>query len=1092
MTVQILIDLEPEFIEDLNDAIKNSLAENYTPRQIKRAQTLIEDKCSQIRVEVLGDEVIGHLELGSGKIRTATVGIDLPLFGREYGLYRCSCLGDAKIFEEVKCEHLAAIELSLSDYIEGTYKQKILDPESRLDLFLKEVESIKKNQKEKSSITAPFKYAFSFELETSKIQPIRVYSKTNKDKHDIKQSSWKQVFKDFEILANEDRVALAFVNRDDEFPIHDCHGFIRSLAYHEGKFFLKAASGYQAFKVSESTPLFSLKKTITNAESVFSIVAVIGESCLTNFELATLEDDLLLCSPKIPPQESPAQCYLLKISPRVLQFIKSLDSNPMEFREKEIANQIDKLISIQKLLPVDLNVLPTKTLLSEFIVRITPFETGASKIEFLTKTFNNYHPNASGPVEIFAKRGLDILRFVRDLDEERYFARRMRKFLNLDFVFSPEENTFILPNIACLLSLVDRMNRLPEKSGILLEWPKNKSTQQIQQLTIANAEPDQLNVKIENKNGWFQFHGKVEIDGTVIELKELLKSISENQKYVQLSEEKWLKLSEKLRKRLKTISAFSFEDTFGLTAKNAIIASENDTIIDIADEVPKELLAARNTLKTKQYFPVPKDLHANLRHYQIVGFQWMRSLYEWSMGGCLADDMGLGKTLQAIALLLDVKQEGRSLIICPTSLISNWAQEIHKFAPNLKSSVYWGPNRHKESLLSSSYSDVIITSYGTALNDQDTINSYKWNVIVFDEAQAVKNSKTNQAQLIQSVQARCKFALSGTPIENNLSELWSILHAISPRILGPWNSFQTQFVQKIEEPNRDHSCTPTKARLQDIIKPFVLRRLKQDYLHELPDKQICDLRIQLSEDEMKFYEAARQLAIEEFDDRDDKTENENTKAPDGTRAAKASTTHVLASLSRLRQIACSPHLIDPTWHGPSSKQLAIVDKIKSLSRSGHKILIFSQFTKYLRLIQTGLMQEQLKSLYLDGSHSIAERKHLVDAFQSGSFDCFLISLKAGGSGLNLTAANYVIIADPWWNPAVEKQAQDRAYRMGQSKKVTVYRMIAKGTVEEAIYKLHRRKQDLSDSIFKGEMRQKQGMKREDMVDLLLKSRELIE
>ncbi len=447
---------------------------------------------------------------------------------------------------------------------------------------------------------------------------------------------------------------------------------------------------------------------------------------------------------------------------------------------------------------------------------------------------------------------------------------------------------------------------------------------------------------------------------------------------------------------------------------------------------------------------VPDSLDATLRDYQVDGFKWLRRLAEWGVGGILADDMGLGKTLQALAVLLDRSAEGPALVIAPTSVGFNWGREAERFAPDLDVHLYRETER-EDFLPSVGPGSLVICSYGLALRDAEALAQVQWSTVVLDEAQAIKNSRSKTSKAIAGLNADWTVALTGTPVENHLGELWSLFHVVSPGVFGGWDQFRKRYAAPIEKHNDDESRHCLAERLQ----PFVLRRTKSEVLTELPPRTEMNLYVDLSPAERGEYEKVRLAALGEVE------------LIESLPTIQDQRFKILALLTRLRQISCHAGLVNKNWTESSAKLDELCRTLESLREEGHRALVFSQFTQHLALIRKQLDQQGFTYEYLDGSTAAKARQQAVDRFQSGTADAFLISLKAGGTGLNLTAADYVIHMDPWWNPAVEDQATDRAHRIGQDKPVLVYRIIAKDTIEEEILALHESKRDLVAGVMQG-------------------------
>ncbi|PYG85009.1 SNF2 family DNA or RNA helicase [Ruminiclostridium sufflavum DSM 19573] len=450
-------------------------------------------------------------------------------------------------------------------------------------------------------------------------------------------------------------------------------------------------------------------------------------------------------------------------------------------------------------------------------------------------------------------------------------------------------------------------------------------------------------------------------------------------------------------------------------------------------------------------YKIPKAINGTLRSYQKLGFKWLKTLSVYGLGGILADDMGLGKTLQVITLLQYEKQVSgtcSSIVIVPTSLIYNWCSEVNKFAPEMTITAVVGSKPERLSLIESARkSDILVTSYALIRRDIDEYKKLSFRYCILDEAQHIKNPSSQAAKAVKQLVSSNRLALTGTPMENNLTELWSVFDFILP---GYMHS-HAKFVEKYEGPI-SKGDTSALSSLSKQLKPFILRRLKQDVLTELPDKIEHVIEAELTDDQKKLYMAYLEQAKGELF----KEINEN--------GFEKSQMKILAVLTRLRQLCCHPALFVDSYKGESGKLLLLKEIIEDSLMSGHRILIFSQFTSMLAIIKEWLISSETEYLYLDGSTPAEERIHLVRGFNSGKGKVFLLSLKSGGTGLNLTGADTVIHYDPWWNPAVEDQATDRAYRIGQTKTVHVMKLVTHGTIEEKIIKLKDRKKQLVDSV----------------------------
>jgi len=605
------------------------------------------------------------------------------------------------------------------------------------------------------------------------------------------------------------------------------------------------------------------------------------------------------------------------------------------------------------------------------------------------------------------------------------------------------------------LKLVESLPSLGDEVEILWDECGEKPLTVLGHLTSKNVRVD-----ITSKRNWFGITGKCDIGGQSMSLDKLLQSLpqgadTENIRgdYVRIASGQWARVSENLRKRLERLRDVTYENRKSL----AVDATAAPAIRDLLDS-DVEVKATKNWHeclarlgRAEQLDPqLPSGLQATLRDYQIEGYKWLRRLAEWGVGGVLADDMGLGKTLQMLAVLLDRRDNGPTLVIAPTSVGFNWVRETERFAPELRPHLYRETER-ADFLPGVGPGDLVVCSYALALRDADALAKVKWGTLVMDEAQAVKNSRSKTAQAIAEFDAQWTVALTGTPVENHLGELWSLFHVVSPGVFGGWEQFRRRYALPIEK----HADPNARALLATRLQPFVLRRTKSEVLTELPPRTEMNLYVEQSAEERQQYERVRLSAIGEIDQIASLGSVQDQRFK------------LLALITRLRQFACHPGIVNKQWTGSSAKLDQLCETMMELKEEGHRALIFSQFTQHLDLIRSALDAHKISYQYLDGSTPAPARQQRVDAFQAGEGDAFLISLKAGGTGLNLTAADYVIHMDPWWNPAVEDQATDRAHRFGQDKPVMVYRIITRGTIEEEILSLHDVKRDLVASVLEG-------------------------
>lgn len=470
---------------------------------------------------------------------------------------------------------------------------------------------------------------------------------------------------------------------------------------------------------------------------------------------------------------------------------------------------------------------------------------------------------------------------------------------------------------------------------------------------------------------------------------------------------------------------------------------------------------------------MPADFKGDLRHYQKAGYNWFSFLREYNFGGCLADDMGLGKTIQTLAMLQKLKEEetekgqhSTSLIVMPTSLIYNWISEAKKFTPKLKIHAHIGSFRNKDVAHFAQY-DIIITTYGITRIDADLLQDFYFSYIVLDESQNIKNPSSKSFKAIRLLRARHRLVLSGTPVENSVSDLWAQLTFLNPGLLGSQSFFNEEYVQAIEKRKDEEKA----KKLQAIIKPFILRRTKEQVAAELPPKTEQVFYCDMSEDQASYYEKTKSAF-----------RNDLLNSLDSGHLAKKQV-QLLQGLTALRQLANHPRMIDDQYLSDSGKFDNVMEALQNVLKGGHKILVFSQFVKHLAIFKKCLEDKGIAHLYLDGSTK--NRGELVSDFQQNeNIRVFLISIKAGGVGLNLTQADYVFILDPWWNPAVEQQAVDRSHRIGQEKKVFIYKFISKDTVEEKILALQQRKKKLATNLITTEESFFKSLTKDDIAELL--------
>ncbi|MGB5548492.1 MAG: SNF2-related protein, partial [Polyangiales bacterium] len=583
-------------------------------------------------------------------------------------------------------------------------------------------------------------------------------------------------------------------------------------------------------------------------------------------------------------------------------------------------------------------------------------------------------------------------------------------------------------------------------------------------------------VRVSSGVDWLNLDMKFESGGAVVREEELRACLEHGRRLVQLEDGTYApvdpeKVGDVLTRMAEIYATAGMKDKLPLSQAGRVQDLLKMVSNAKVSASAKSLFAKIEDIDEVPSIAKPRTLKADLRPYQKDGFSWLVLLHELNTGGILADDMGLGKTIQTIALLLWAKSKYKrklNLVVAPTSVVPNWDREIRKFAPGLKTVVWQGPNRNQLAP-DLEKADVMITSYALLRRDEELLQSLDLRYVILDEAQHIKNPMSQTARSAKKLSSERRLALTGTPIENRLSELWSIFDFVSPGLLGQLKTFEERIARPI-----DRGDMETAQRLRATIKPFVMRRLKRDVAADLPDKIEQEMIVPLAEGQAKLYKQilgeVRKSVLSEVEKK-------------GISKAQI---QILAALTRLRQVACDPRLMklpDTEFDADDSGKLgALREIIDEAVDGGHRVLVFSQFVQMLNHIRTALDTDGVQYEYLDGSTK--DRLDKVDRFnEDTSVPVFLISLKAGGTGLNLTGADTVVHFDPWWNPAVEDQATDRAHRIGQTRNVNVYKLIAAGTVEEKILELSAKKRALVSNVLSTEGSPLKGLTKADVENL---------
>jgi superfamily II DNA or RNA helicase len=742
---------------------------------------------------------------------------------------------------------------------------------------------------------------------------------------------------------------------------------------------------------------------------------------------------------------------VVRVPGPVETLVRTLAAREPRLPPEAVAGLVERADRLQAVLPVELprSALGEEVPASrELVLRVEPGEGTrlVARVQVRPVKGGPALSPGEGPEHALARIGERRVFARRDFAREEAAAKALLATLPL-----PEEVHGFAVELEgdAALDLVAHLGERPPEPDVTVEWGATRRV-------TRRASGGDLRVEVTSQRDWFGLGGKLDVDGVEVELALALDAARRGTRYVEAAPGTWIALGEQLRKRLARAAEHAHVGKKGIEVSLAAAPAIEELALggELRAVARFSQLLARIRAAREVVPEVPAPLAGVLRPYQVEGFRWLARLAAWGAGGCLADDMGLGKTLQALALLLHRREAGPALVIAPTSVCGNWLRETERFtAGGLRPVIYGAlPEEERDAAVADlGPGDLLVASYGLVTRDAARLAGRRFATLILDEAQAVKNAHTARAKAVRGLDAEVTVALSGTPLENHLGELWSLFRIVLPGLLGSWERFRERFAAPIEK----EKSPERRAALAELLRPFLLRRTKGEVARELPPRTEVDVPVELSPGERRLYGEARLAAAARVAGHD------GTTAPDQRRF------EILAAITRLRLCACHPRLYDAASTLPSSKLERLVEILGELKEGGHRALVFSQFTSQLALAREALDAAGIRTLQLDGSTPAATRQARVDAFQAGEADAFLISLKAGGTGLNLTAADYVIHLDPWWNPAVEDQATDRAHRIGQTKPVTVLRLIARGTIEEAILSLHGEKRELVAAVLEG-------------------------
>ena len=745
-----------------------------------------------------------------------------------------------------------------------------------------------------------------------------------------------------------------------------------------------------------------------------------------------------------------ARATVLDATPAARDFVRRLHSRGLSFPAAATPGLLARLDGIRAVVPVALDASlrgsrvpadPTP------VVRLTPHPDGALDIAAATRPLAEgpvFGPE-DGPPELAGVRDGERVYLERDPAAEAAALAEGLAGVAPEVAASPWRARLVEPD--AVLDRVAALQAAAATGRLRVEWTRAA-------LRVAGAaQPEHLKLRVGGGQDWLGLGGALEGDGWTVEVAEALAALRAGRRYVPLEDGGFVRLTASLRARLSALDARTLTDGRGqmrlAPLSGAVLEALADAGADITAPPELALQQARIDEAAAMAPPLPAGLAATLRPYQADGVRWLQRTAHWSPGAVLADDMGLGKTLQALALLLHRAADGPALVVAPTSVGFNWLAEAARFAPGLRCRSYRGRGR-RALLTELGPGDVLVTSWDLLVRDTAALSGVAFATVVLDEAQAIKNPQTRRHRAVRDLDRGFTLALTGTPVENRSDELWSLFAAVVPGLLGARAWFHDAFARDADAAG--DPADAARSRLGGLVGPFLLRRTKAAVAPELPARTEQVLRVELSPRERRLYDATRQAAVLDMESAED----------------DAARFRMLAVLTRLRQLACHPQLVDPESRVASSKEAALVGLVDELVREGHRVLVFSQFTRHLDLAAAALRAH--RQLRLQGSTPARTRADRVRRFQAGEADVFLISLKAGGTGLNLTAATYVIHLDPWWNPAAEDQATDRAHRIGQDQPVTVYRLVAADTVEDGILEMQAAKREVVAGLLGGAAR----------------------
>lgn len=964
------------------------------------------------------------------------------------------------------CKHIGSTFYKFAEAVEEKIKSKEdnkkitnFDEIDYSEVLLREINKFVNNNKEKANLQVNitkneiardiFYYEIDLKIGTKKYYVVKNIAELINARKNKKTISYGKEFKydpDIHYFSDADERILNFIEEyvslnepfEREYSVHR----VTNSVFGNNKTLFLPQSALRRFLNNINGKHITFTN---NIETLY--LEVLEEDLPIKFNIREENGEIKICEDKELPQsmtyKGDVYLYDNKIylpSEKQIKYYKCINEilrkeESISFKDKKKQEVFNKVIPVLEIISSDINI---EESLSENIVK--------DKVK-LEVYFDRERNKTWAEVKaIYGDIRFNVLKGPKD---DEYVIRSLteegevEKELN-DISFYRNKNQFIFngddEKLFELLS--NELASLKEKATIFY-------SDRFKERRIYGA--NSLNASIsEGKGNYLEFTFNIE-NINEDEYKKIINAFKDNRKFFKLKDESFIDLrDEEVIKLFNLIDNLSEESSvksneIKIHKSKAVFLSESikdDNLSFIhGNDIINHIASKIVNLEDINY-EIPEDLNATLRDYQLTGFKWLKTLSHYEFGGILADEMGLGKTLQTIAFLLSEKGK-KSIIVTPTSLIYNWRSEFEKFAPNMKVKIIHG-NREERIFTKEEVKefDVLITTYGTLRNDYDLYNDINFDFCIIDEAQNIKNPLSQSSEVVKELNAKVKFALTGTPIENNLLELWSLFDYILPGYLYSKKKFQDKFMK------RDKGI----KELKKLIRPFILRRLKNDVMSELPDKIEKRFLIEMTKEQKKVYKSYVddiKIKMKERDFTKDKIT-------------------IFSYLTKLRQLTLDPAILVEGYKGGSGKIDVTVELIEEFIKDNHKILLFSQFTSVLDSMKKILEAEGIEYFYLDGSTKASERVQLVNEFNnSDNIKVFLISLKAGGTGLNLTSADVVIHFDPWWNPAIEDQATDRAHRFGQKNVVEVIKLIAKGSIEEKIIKLQESKKEIINEIMSG-------------------------